>query len=312
MKKISLFSKGCLGTCWYGKYHYMEPWAGCSNDCFYCYARFRKNVSLSLKEKRTSFEKPVPLFEPGLLLKKIKRETFSGRIKILKLCRFTDIFAQEFVENGLTAEILSILAASKVERIIITTKGLPSPEIEGIIAAYPAKFSYNFAIRPRNNLRLEAAAPPLEERIYAASRIASYGVRTTAHLDPFAAGFDDGACLERLLAKLSKAKVKRAMFSYLLLSPEIIDCLERRSGPALTKRLVALYDTGVSRKYLPGQQDTIYFSLKPEAKKISVSKTAAALEKAGFDFVLCSLKSGAGAVACGVKRERLCDGTFYA
>ncbi|NLI09525.1 MAG: hypothetical protein GX447_02060 [Elusimicrobia bacterium] len=312
MENLSLFSKGCLGTCWYGKYHYLEPWAGCSHGCFYCYARFRKSVKSALNKAKTSFENPVLLYDEEILLKKIKQKTHSEEIKIVKLCRFTDIFSEPFVKNGLSAEILSILASSKAERIIITTKGVPSREIEKIMAKKPSKFSYNFALRPLNRLKLENNTPDTDLRIAAAGRISSLGVKTTAHLDPIAASFDDGESLEKLLKKIKKSGIKRAMFSYLLLSSDMIEILKKEVGEKNTSLLMSLYDISSLKRYLPKQEDTFYFSLKPEAKKISAAKIAAVLEKEGFNFVICSLKSGAGALSCGIKKERVCDGTFYA
>ena len=49
-ESLELFSPGCLGTCWYGKYHYVEPWAGCSHGCQYCYARLRTPVIDKLRD----------------------------------------------------------------------------------------------------------------------------------------------------------------------------------------------------------------------------------------------------------------------
>ncbi|KKU12116.1 MAG: hypothetical protein UX17_C0056G0002 [Parcubacteria group bacterium GW2011_GWC2_45_7] len=148
METLELFVPGCIGTCWYGKYHYMEPWAGCAHDCPYCYARFRSPVKNSVKNLGASFNGPRPLFPEAELLDRIEKEANSGKINILKLCRFTDMFTPEFVENGLAFKVLSVLVKSKVKRIIITTKGLPDAKLLGLIAANPEKFSYNAAVRP--------------------------------------------------------------------------------------------------------------------------------------------------------------------
>ncbi|GAB4033715.1 MAG: hypothetical protein Fur0012_13610 [Elusimicrobiota bacterium] len=312
MEKLELFKKGCLGTCWYGKYHYLEPWAGCEHECFYCYARFRGAVKSGLKKIKASFSTPKTLFPRKELLKKIKSAAFSGRIKIVKLSRFTDIFTPRFVASGLSFEILDILSASPVERIIITTKGVPSPQILSLMESRPHKFSYNFAVRPSNSFKLEENILEEKLRLSAASRAASSGILTTAHLDPFIATVDDGPCLGHLLKRLKKSGIKRAMFSYLLVSREILNYFEKKLGRKKTLAIEGLYDFSMERKYLPGQEDTFYFSLKPEVKAASVKKTARALRENGFEFVLCSLKSARGASQCGLNRENICDGKFYA
>lgn len=312
MEKVELFKKGCLGTCWYGRYHYLEPWIGCEHDCFYCYARFRSAVKTGLKKIRAGFSSPKTLFPRRELLKKIKSAAFSGKIKIVKLSRFTDIFTPRFVDSGLSFEILDILSASPVERIIITTKGVPSPEILSLMASRPSKFSYNFAIRPSNPFKLEENLLDEKLRLAAASRAAASGILTTAHLDPFIATVDDGPCLESLLKRLKKAGIKRAMFSYLLVSREILNYFEKKLGRRKTLAIEKLYDLSMDRKYLPGQEDTFYFSLRPEVKTASVKKTAETLRRNGFEFVLCSLKSARQASNCGLDRKNICDGKFYA
>jgi len=133
MDKIELFKKGCLGTCWYGKYHYLEPWIGCEHNCLYCYAKYRIIIKKELIKRKISFNNPETLFDRKKLIEKIKKTAFSGKIKILKLSRFTDIFTPKYVSNGLSFEILEILALSPIERIIITTKGIPSNEIINIM-----------------------------------------------------------------------------------------------------------------------------------------------------------------------------------
>lgn len=268
MEKLELFAKGCLGTCWHGKYHYLEPWAGCGHDCPYCYARFRSPVTDRLKELNTVFTQPRPLYPEKELLKKISETANSGDIGILKLCRYTDIFTPEFVRSGLSFRILEILAASKVGRIIITTKGLPDKKILSLISAYPGKFSYNSAARPLSRVVFENKLAPLKERLAAAAEVSKSGVLTTIHMDPFVAGFDDEtAPLQGFLSSLKKLGLNRVMFSYLLLSEEMVQGLSKVLAPALLAEIKTNYDIGAGRQYLPNQKETAYWSLKPEVKK---------------------------------------------
>ncbi|OGS12681.1 MAG: hypothetical protein A2234_07880 [Elusimicrobia bacterium RIFOXYA2_FULL_58_8] len=313
MEKLELFAKGCLGTCWYGKYHYMEPWAGCGHDCPYCYARLRSPVTDALTALKTDFPRPRPLYPEEELLRKIAETANTGEISILKLCRYTDIFTPEFVQNGLALKVLKTLVASKVGRIIITTKGLPDKTIINLITSNPKKFSYSAAVRPVNAVVFEKELAPLRARLEAAAEINKAGVLTTVHLDPFVAGFDDAEePLGRLLGTLKELGLNRAMFSYLLLCENMLGSISRVLTPELTAAIKANYDLATDRQYLPKQEETVYWSVKPEIKRASVEKTAAMLGKLGFEFVLCGLKNIPGLDTTKFKGVTLCNGKFYA
>lgn len=306
---ITLVAPGCLGTCWHGKYHYIEPYCGCAHDCVYCYAKSRPSVTAKLAELKTEFQNPVPMLPESELLNRIKDAACSGDLKIVKLSRFTDIFSPPFDTNGLAFKILETLAASKVGRIIITTKGAPSPETIALISANKEKFSYNVVAKPDCGLKFEKNVPPLEQRLKAAGQLCASGVKTTIHFDPLVPGFEDRPeMLNPLLDRLAAHGLKRVMFSYLLLNAKILAAMRTELGDAFAERLVSEFDSK-EIQMLPNQEDTFYASMKPALKDKSVRTIAALLEKKGFDFVLCSLKSGRNAAACGSK---LCDGSFYA
>jgi DNA repair photolyase len=311
--RLELCVKGCLGTCWYGKYHYVEPWAGCEHGCLYCYARFRKAVQTSLSELGTSYEKPVPLFPFDELPRRILETVTSMGVKIVKLSRFTDILTPSHVASGLSYEVLSALARSPVERVILTTKGVPDSKITGLIARNPAKFSYNAALRPDQSLALEPNLRSHGERLTAAEAIRRSGVKTTVHLDPMVAGIDDAPeVLLPFLKKLKKKGLNRVMFSYLLLSDEIVALLRERLAPEAVERVLQAYDKEARSQRLPRQSDTVYFTTRPEAKRRSTERFADALRSLGFEFVLCSIKSAKGKEREEAKGCPLCDGTFYA
>lgn len=312
---IELFTPGCLGTCWHGKYHYFEPWAGCGHDCPYCYARFRGPVKAALSRLGTGFEKPRPLFPEEELLRVTAEKAASGEISILKLCRYTDIFSPPFVENGLALRLLDILTGpgSKISRVIITTKGRPDRAIMDLMRSRPARFSYNVAARPRTAVSFDRHLLPAAERLAAAAEIQAGGVLTTVHMDPFVPGFDDDpAALGEFLDGLKQTGLNRVMFSYLLLSGEMAPSLEKELPPGTFASLKSRYDLSAGRQYLPKQSDTVYWSIKPEIKRESVERTAAMLNDKGFDFVLCSLKNTPGLDTSRFKGTKLCDGKFYA
>lgn len=318
-EKIELFSPGALGTCWYGKYHYMEPWAGCGHACPYCYARSRAVVSNSLKALGTTFENPVPLLPEKELLAAISLKANSGEINILKLSRYTDIFTPAFVENGLAFKVLEILASSKIKRIIITSKGIPDAKTMRLIAEKKEKFSYNAAARPsslaKNSplAKFDACLKPLEARMKAAAELAAAGVQTTIHMDPFVAGIDDeDKTLEAFLDLLKSLKLNRVMFSYLLFSKGIMETMRAAVPQAALEKIMADYDFSDAHKVLPGNEDSTSQSLRNEVIRASVEKTAGALDRRGFEFVLCSLKSVRGLDATKYKRNMICDGKFYA
>ena len=317
--RVQLFSPGSLGTCWYGKYHYMEPWVGCAHACPYCYARTRAAVTNSLEDRGTTFEKPALLMERSELLREIERETGSGRLEILKLCRYTDIFTPEFVADGLALEILRILANSRVRRIILTTKGLPDEALIQLMIAHREKFSYNLAARPSCVVEgsvlagFDAGLTPLEPRLEAGGRLAAAGVQTTVHMDPFVAGLDDAdQALLPFLDRLKRHRLHRVMFSYLLFSNRIMPTMEAAVPAEALEEIMASYDFAGAHKVLPGQEETASYSLRNDVIRDSVEKTATILQERGFDFVLCSLKSVRGLSTRKFSRSMLCDGKFYA
>jgi len=308
---MELFAPGCLGTCWYGKYHYMEPYIGCGFSCLYCYARFREQVSAEMQSRASRFDRPVTVLPLPELLAAIKKTANSGEVEIVKLSRFTDIFSPPFDADGTAVEILRALAESKVKRIIITTKGLPSKEAIKLMAQYPAKFSYNAAAKPRGEYRLEQCPENVAQRLEAAAEIQKSGVLTTVHMDPLLVGVEDSeALLAPFFDGLAKLGLKRVMFSYLLVNSQIAALIKEKLTPEQAKALLARYD-GELAQVLPRQEDTAYLNLKPELKAESVKRVARLLKERGFDFVLCSLKSGRESDASHAGCP-LCDGKFYA
>ena len=316
---IELFSPGSLGTCWYGKYHYLEPWAGCGHACPYCYARNRVAVQGSLDALGTSFERPRPLHDRGELLRRIAEVADSGAIDTLKLCRYTDLFTPEFTTEGLTFEILRILVDSPVRRLIVTTKGVPDPRSLALMKQHREKFSWNAAARPSALVPdsplagFDAGLAPLDERLAAAAELARAGVQTTIHMDPFVARWDDrDEALLPFLDRLRGLGLDRVMFSYLLFSSRSLAALEAAVPAGTLAALKADYDFSASRLVLAGQEDTDSHSLRNDVLKESVEKVATVLDEQGFQFVLCSLKSVKGLDARRFPRAMLCDGKFYA
>lgn len=312
-EKIALFTPGCLGTCWYGKYHYLEPWAGCEHDCDYCYARYRSAVTAKLGELGTCFDKPLPLTNPGALLEDIRARLAQGDIKILKLSRYTDLFTPRHVASGLAARILDVLAKSPIDRAIITTKGLPDAACIEAMGAHKAKFSYNPVFKPAAPVTLEQHIAPLADRLRAATRIQSLGVRVTVHIDPIVPGIeDDETAVRELLNTLMANGLRRVMFSTLLLTEPMVEDMRKRIGSEYTERILSHFAVEASRQLLPKQGETTYIELKPEAKQRIVDLYSRLLRELGFDFVLCGLKSASKGLRVDRATCPVCDGTFYA
>lgn len=310
---ISLFTPGCLGTCWYGRYHYLEPWVGCEHDCDYCYARYRSAVTEKLLELGTRFNRPLPLCKPETLISDIRTRLAARDIKILKLSRYTDLFTPHFVESGLSAEILTVLGESPIDRAIITTKGLPNADCIRIMGDNKAKFSYNPVFKPETPVVLEQHIFPLEERLDAAARIQKSGVRVTVHIDPVVPGFeDDETAVRELLSLLRSNGLRRVMFSTLLLTEPMVEDFRTRIGEENTTRILSNFETDSARQLLPKQGETTYIELKPEVKQRIVDLYSRLLKEMDFDFVLCGLKSASKGLRIDRTKCPVCDGTFYA
>ena len=312
-ERVELFAPGCLGTCWYGKYHYLEPWVGCEHDCDYCYARFRSVVTNSLEEEGGTFSTPVPLFPPDELISRIRTELESGKYKSLKLSRYTDPFPASLVRSGLAFRVQEALVRHSKSRIILTTKGLPDRATIDLIKGNPGRFSYNIVAKPPTHRGLERSTPSQTQRLQVAQELAGAGVLTTVHMDPLIPGREDGEeDLSRFFRRLKGLGLNRVMFSYLLLSGPMIDLITERNGEADSRDILSLFDVERVRRFLPGQAETDLFSIDPVKKTLSVRRVSGLLEEMGFSFVLCSLKSGIGGSDVGTDVCPRCDGTFYA
>lgn len=309
---VELVKPGCLGTCWYGKYHYIEPWIGCEHNCIYCYAKFRTPVKQALNVLNTDFEHPEPIYETNKMLADLANIAGAGTISIVKLSRFTDIFSPRFKENGLSYEVLKILAESKVNRIIITTKGVPDQKILTLMEKHKAKFSYNTVAKPEADIVLEGAVASTAEKLEVSSYLNKIGMLTTIHMDPIVPGMEDEeGVLKTHFAKLKAYGLKRVMFSYLLLTKPMIQGMAAKFGTARVDKILACYDD-FPKQYLPSEIETTYISYKPQLKYESIKRISGLLASEGFDYVLCSLKSGRNA-GCGEEKiTNLCNGGFYA
>lgn len=309
---FNLFEKGSLGTCWYGKYHYMEPWAGCGHDCAYCYARHRSAVTVRLAEAGNPFERPSLLFDMDELLKKIREGVAANGVKILKLCRYTDFFTPPFAVDGASAAILETLCATNVERVIITTKGAPGDDIIDIMARRREKISYNAAVKPPGGYFLESGAPETAARLEAAEKISRLGIKTTIHMDPLIPAADRLESMPDFLSDLKRRGLSRLMFSFLLLNDPIISSVRKVLPEPSMAALLDDFNLGASRKFLPKQDETVLYSLRDDLRKRYSEKLGGMLTEKGFDFVICSLKSNRGEAETRPSNCPACDGTFYA
>ncbi|HNV71736.1 MAG TPA: hypothetical protein PKO06_18670 [Candidatus Ozemobacteraceae bacterium] len=309
---VELLTPGCLGTCWYGKYHYLEPWVGCEHDCDYCYARFRTPVIEAVTARGTSFSRPALTLPLADLQVQLAAELVRQQVEIVKISRFTDFFSASTLAQGWARAVLEVLVASPVRRVIITTKGAPDAACQEIMSRNPDRFSFNVVAKPAASLGFEERIPSLDARLDAACRLQRAGVLTTIHMDPLIPGFEDQSpMLEEFVDRLAAQGLKRVMFSLLLLNDSMIALMRERRGATVTDRILEQFEPPSTRPYLPGQEETVYRQPKPEVRASCIHRVSQVLSERGFAFVLCSLKSGRGqeGAAAGCP---LCDGKFYA
>lgn len=316
--KEVFFVPGCLGTCWYGKYHYLEPFTGCEHDCVYCYAKGRGDVLSLLLKFGTAFETPEIGRCEEAALKQIQEEIDADPdIHTIKLSRYTDIFTRKYTAGGVNAysyKVLKLLVDSpQIKRVIITTKGVPSPEITELIKQNQQKFSYNAAVKPEADISMETNAPSVDARLKAAADMAQSGILTSIHMDPLLIGIDDTEeVLKPFLAQLKSYGLKRVMFSYLFIDYGIGKSIIDRFGEEFFFKFRENYVAN-ERQMLPKQKDTTYYTLKPEVKLDSIKRIAALLKEGGFNFVVCGLKSSDKDDIISIKNCcPVCDGKFYA
>lgn len=317
LEKIELCTPGTLGTCWYGKYHYLEPLVGCAHNCSYCYARSRPIVKNSLKDNHTTFHQPRLIMEREKLLTEIKKISSAEhplKVKTVKLSRYTDIFSPPLVNDGTAYEILKIMAQGDINRIIITTKGIPDKKIISLMGTYPQKFSYNAVAKPECVVKFEQNVASVEERLLVAAQVESLGIKTTIHMDPLIPGIEDQIFeMEAFLKKLKQHNLKRVMFSYLLLNTEIIKEFNHLFSREINNKIYSQYYQQ-EIQMLPQQPESSYIDLLPEVKQKSVEGIVNLLQALEFDYVLCSLKSNKESLRLAHKscKCNICDGAFYA
>ncbi|MCL2164333.1 MAG: hypothetical protein FWH55_08075 [Oscillospiraceae bacterium] len=307
-----LFSCKCLENCWGGCYHYLEPWIGCEHNCVYCFARHKSEVVSILGQCNSSFESPTVFIEPTSLTKQIHEYLLKGEVKTLKLSRFTDFFTPKFVSSGLSHEILRVICESRVERAIITTKGVPDERIISLMKRYRHKISFNMAIRPFASKEIEPNVPSIFERVEAASQVHQEGIQTTIHMDPLIIGFDDQPeSLAEFLVLLKSKSLERIMFSFLLLTEEIVENIRRIVGSSFADEIISNYDLSKMRGISTTQTELAYFTLHPEILTRSANNLAAILRELNFQYALCALKNK-GYLSDLCSKTSICRGDFYA
>lgn len=314
-KEFSFFVPGCLGTCWYGNYHYLEPFTGCEHDCIYCYGKSRSDVTDVLAQTGTPFEKPEIGVDFQTALNEMQNEIAADpKIHTIKLSRYTDIFSKKFVENAYSYEVLRLLTEHpQIKRIIITTKGVPDEKIAQLIENNPQKYSYNAAVKPKAAVIMEESVPPREERLNYAARFNAKGVLTTIHMDPIIIGTDDSEKqMEDFALELKERGLSRVMFSYLLYNDAIAQDIAKKFGEDFFLKLKQNYKHE-DRQLLPTQKETVYHAPSAQAKESSAERISKILKKHNFDFVICGLKSSERENVANFKKYcTICDGKFYA
>ncbi|MGD9152291.1 MAG: hypothetical protein PVG30_01355 [Gammaproteobacteria bacterium] len=242
-KCINLVEPGFLKSCKYGKYHYLEPWIGCEHNCLYCYGRSHKTVNNSLTHYQTTFNNPLPQHNPDILLNKIRQAIHKNNVKVLKLCRYTDIFTPKFVKNGLTYAILNELCQLPIGKIIITTKGVPDKNILNLIKQHKNRFSYSAVIKPQCEYLLEINIPINEEKLMVMSELNKAGVKCTVGMHPLLFSINMELNEWRVFFKQIKSfGLSRVMFSYLMLDAGLIEHLKKSLSPKIFDIVMGYFD----------------------------------------------------------------------
>lgn len=310
---VTLIGDGTLGSCWYGNYHYIEPWVGCSHGCYYCYARSRPAVMKSLTQLGTDFGKPTLICNRSDLHKRIINDIEKNKVQIAKVSRFTDIFDPRSVKSGDSAMVLNAIVSSKVKRVILTTKGLPDEACLDIIRKNPSLISFNMVIKPESENFLEPHVPSISSRLRIAREISEYGVLTTIHMDPLLLSvYDSERAWTYFLTNIKEYALKRVMFSYLFLDDEIIKALSSVISEKEFKTILADFDLSKPSNCEHEDIELPLYYFKADIRKKHSEMLARILTKLGMDFVLCSNKSAADSPNIDRSLCPHCDGNFYA
>ncbi|CEP69219.1 Radical SAM [Moorella glycerini] len=238
-----IYCKTALNKTGIPGYRYcLNPYAGCSHRCLYCYADTVLRFS-NLAEKWGEFVAAKENF-PEVLRRELRRKrTPPGRVL---LSTVTDAYQPAEAEFGLTRAVLAVFVEERpeIELDLLTKSDLVVRDVD--LLKELRNCSVGFTVTTPDDAAagvLEPGAAPPSARLRAAGRLVAEGINVWAFIAPVLPGVSDApGALERLIAALRgagvrevyldplnpyQAAVKRLRVAYRARFPQALKHLER-------------------------------------------------------------------------------------
>jgi DNA repair photolyase len=185
----------------------MNPYAGCSHSCRYCYAAFMRRFT-SHKEKWGGFV-DVKINAYELLAREIKRKQM-GRVWISGVC---DPYQATEKKYKLTKRCLEIFLENQWPVTIQTKSSLVLRDIEILEKFKDIEVGFSITTADEKIRKLfEPGASPIKERIHALDVLHSWGIRTFVMIAPILPGAE--GLIEELPGKIDYILIDRLNYFY--------------------------------------------------------------------------------------------------
>jgi DNA repair photolyase len=185
----------------------INPYAGCSHSCRYCYAAFMRRFT-GHKEKWGEFV-DVKINAPELLAREIKRKQ-PGRVWVSGVC---DPYQTVEKRYELTKKCLEILVENQRPVTIQTKSSLVLRDIEILEKSKDIEVGFSITTADDKIRKLfEPGASPIKERIHALDVLHSKGIQTFAMIAPILPGAE--GLIEELPGKVDHILIDRLNYFY--------------------------------------------------------------------------------------------------
>ena len=185
----------------------VNPYAGCSHACRYCYAAFMRRFT-GHREPWGEFV-DVKLNAPELLAREIRRKR-PGRVWVSGVC---DPYQAAEKKYGLTRRCLKILAEHRWPVTVQTKSSLVLRDIDILETFGEAEVGFSITTADEKIRKIfEPGASPIPERIRALSTLRSKGIRTFAMIAPILPGAE--GLIDELPEKADHVLIDRLNYGY--------------------------------------------------------------------------------------------------